>query len=68
MFIPKTAHGHLDECTSYENRYWAIDSGVPLPPYHPNCKHVIVYLKKLPKNQRVSDPKNIPAKNIPPNR
>jgi hypothetical protein len=56
MFIPKTAHGHLDECKPYEGRYWAISSGIPLPPYHVNCKHKVRYLKELPENQKESSP------------
>lgn len=68
MYIPKTAHGHLDECRAYEGRYWAIDSGVPLPPYHPRCAHTVTYLKKLPKNQRISNPVNIPKNDLPPTR
>lgn len=56
MYIPNTAHGYLDQCRPYQGRYWEIDSGVPLPPYHVNCKHVVQYLDKLPKNQKVSKP------------
>ena len=56
MYIPKTVHGHTDQCRPYEGRFWAIDSGVLLPPYHVNCKHVVHYLDELPKNQKVSSP------------
>lgn len=56
MYIPTTAHGHSDQCRPFEGRYWAIDSGVRLPPYHPNCKHYVIYSDNLPSNQKVSSP------------
>ena len=60
IFIPITEHGHKDECRAFEGRFWAIDSGVALPPYHPNCKHVTRYFRELPKGKRISNPENIP--------
>jgi hypothetical protein len=55
VYIPKTAHGHMDNCSAYEGRFWEIGS-IPLPPYHVNCKHVAHYLDKLPEHQRTSSP------------
>jgi hypothetical protein len=55
LYIPVTTHGHSDECAPFEGRYWDVSSGVKLPPYHVNCKHVVKYMLELPKGQRVSN-------------
>jgi hypothetical protein len=61
MFIPPTEQGHGDECAPFEGRYWAIDSGVQLPPYHVNCKHYVKYMDKLPEGKKAtgSIPKDV---------
>ncbi len=56
IFINKTKHGHSDECSPFERKFFDIDSGVQLPPYHPRCKHRASYLKTLPARARVSTP------------
>jgi hypothetical protein len=55
MFIPETSHGHSDNCAPFEGRYWAIDSGVKLPPYHVNCQHIVKYMRELPKGEKITE-------------
>ena len=54
LYIPDTEHGHSDECAPFEGRYWAIDSGVQLPPYHVNCAHYVRYIDKLPEGKKAT--------------
>lgn len=56
IFINTTKHGHQDECKPFERKFFDIDSGVQLPPYHPRCKHKATFVKKLPARARVSTP------------
>lgn len=53
LYIPTTVDGHSDICSLYEGRYWKIGT-VELPAYHPNCKHIVRFMDKLPDGARVT--------------
>lgn len=44
--IPNTEHGHSDVCSEFQGKDYPINSSVQLPPYHPNCKHIVEYFTK----------------------